>query len=274
MIVLPLGHFLMGTPPGEAKRNFHWDEKGWRLATPEEPYIAFHEGPVHPVTIDIAVAMGRNEVTHDQWMACVNDGGCGGYLPRDCIPQPNGKCIQIIGNHPVVDVSYFDALSYADWLNTKVGADVYRLPTEAEWEYAARAGTQTPFAQGEEVHTDQVNFHGKPTEELLGVKRPDLARRGHPVPVDTLDAANGWGLRHMSGNVGERTMSCWTETHQNWKTSSAYLKVALELECEYRVGRGGTYWTGMDFSRVATRGPARSAARSTSSGFRVLRDLR
>ncbi|WP_170375919.1 formylglycine-generating enzyme family protein [Ruegeria atlantica] len=275
MIALPLGEFLMGAPPGEAKRNFHWDAKGFRLATPEEPYIAHHEGPVHPVTVDMPVAMGRNEVTHEQWMACVDDGGCGGHYPRDCISLPyRDRCADIRGNHPVIDVSYLDALAYARWLNNKVGADVYRLPTEAEWEYAARAGTQTPFAQGEDVTTDQVNFHGKPTEEMLGVKRPDLARRGHPVPVDELDSANDWGLRHMSGNVAELTMSCWTETHQLWSTSSVYLNKALEPGCSARAGRNGAFWLAMDFSRVATRGRVEPTARSTSNGFRILRELK
>lgn len=264
----------MGAPPGESKRNFHWDKKGFRLATPEEPYVAHHEGPVHPVTIDIPVAMGRNEVTHDQWMACVQDGGCGGHVPRDCVLQRDTPCVDVRGNHPVVDVSYLDALAYTKWLNQKVDAEVYRLPTEAEWEYAARAGTQTPYAQGEEVTTDQVNFHGKPTEEMLGVKRPDLARRGHPVRVDELDAANAWGLRHMSGNVVERTMSCWTLSHLGLKTASEYLRQAMRPGCADRVGRGGAYWTAMDFSRVASRGRTSEDARLMTSGFRVLRDFR
>ncbi|GAA6158427.1 formylglycine-generating enzyme family protein [Ruegeria sp. HU-ET01832] len=273
MIVLPVGEFLMGAPPGESKRNFHWDKKGFRLATPEEPYIAHHEGPVHPVTIDMPIAMGRNEVTHDQWMACVNDGGCRGYIPGACTPRIDGPCIDIRGNYPVVDVSYLDGLAYTKWLNQKVGAEVYRLPTEAEWEYAARAGTQTPFAQGEEVTTDQVNFHGKPTEEMLGVKRPDLARRGHPVRVDELDAENAWGLRHMSGNVSEVTLSCWGQKHEPWNLSSIYLQQAIETDCEWQVGRGGAFWIAMDFSRVATRGRNYPDGRRMSAGFRVLRDF-
>jgi len=173
MIALPLGGFLMGGPPGESKRNFHWDKKGRRPATPDDPYIAHHEGPVHKVEIDIPVAVGRNEVTRDQWMACVEDGGCGGYVPEDFHIGNSFERIQLTGNHPVNDVSYLDALAYTGWLNKKLGIDAYRLPTEAEWEYAARAGTQTPFAQGQEVTTDQANFHAKPTEEMLGEKRPD-----------------------------------------------------------------------------------------------------
>ncbi|WP_377186730.1 formylglycine-generating enzyme family protein [Ruegeria meonggei] len=275
MIALPLGDFMMGGPPGESKQNVKFDEAGnWIRVTPENPYIAFQEGPVHKVTIDMPVAMGRNEITYDQWMTCVNDGGCGGHKPQDFIRLPKSQRAKIIGKHPVITVSYLDAVSYTDWLNSKVGAQVYRLPTEAEWEYAARAGTQTPFAQGEEVTTDQVNFLGRGTEIMLCEDRPDLVSRGTPVPVDALDAANTWGLRHMSGNVAERTMSCWTDRYEGWETSSIYLKKAREPNCERRVTRGGAYPSAMDRSRVAGRGSGLEDIRSRVSGFRVLRELK
>ncbi|WP_170759577.1 formylglycine-generating enzyme family protein [Ruegeria lacuscaerulensis] len=274
MIVLPLGEFIMGGPPGESRLNVHYELGNIRPVTPDDPYIAIHEGPLHPVKIDIPVAMGRNEVTYDQWMACVNDGGCGGHVPQDYILMPRGPREKIVGNHPVTDVSFLDAVSYTGWLNSKIGSDVYRLPTEAEWEYAARAGTQTPFAQGEEVTTDQVNFLGSATEIMLDEKRPNLVTRGKPVPVDELDAANGWGLRHMSGNVIERTLSCWTETYESWQSSSLYLEKALLPGCEFRVTRGGGYFTAMDYARVAVRGSGKEDVGSTVSGFRVLRELR
>ncbi len=273
MIVLPLGEFMMGAPPGESKRNFHWDKKGFRFATPEEPYIAHHEGPVHPVTIDMPIAIGRNEVTHDQWMECVQDGGCGGHVPIDYIFKGNTKKLEAGGSHPVIDVSYNDAASYATWLNRKVGQSVYRLPTEAEWEYAARAGTQTPFAQGEEATTDQVNFSGNATKKMLGLELPDLISRGKPVPVEMLEASNNWGLRHMSGNVSELTLSCWADKHQNWNSSRRYVEEAVNSDCNKRAARGGAYPFAMDFSRVATRGRIRDAGRSDKLGFRVIRDL-
>ena len=273
MIALPLGEFLMGGPPGESKNNIHWDVGNIRPATPDDPYIAFHEGPVHPVTVDLPVAMGRNEVTYDEWMACVEDGGCGGYVPQDYVLQANAPRAKIVGKHPVITVSFNDALAYTEWLNSKVGAEVYRLPTEAEWEYAARAGTQTPFAQGEEITTDQANFLGSATEIMLGEKRPDLVSRGKPIPVDELDAANTWGLRHMSGNVAEKTMSCRTERYEGWETSSQYLQKARSTDCERLVIRGGAYPAAMDTSRVAGRGSTLPNTRSSVSGFRVLREL-
>lgn len=273
MIALPLGEFLMGGPPGESKNNIHWDVGNIRPVTPDDPYIAFQEGPVHPVLIDIPVAMGRNEVTYDEWMACVEDGGCGGYVPQDYVLQANAPRAKIVGKHPVITVSYDDALAYTEWLNSRVGAEVYRLPTEAEWEYAARAGTQTPFAQGEEITTDQANFLGSATEIMLGEKRPDLVSRGKPVPVDELSAANDWGLRHMSGNVAEQTMSCWTETYDGWETSSLYLQKTRSTDCERLVTRGGAYPTAMDISRVAGRGSSLPNSRSSVAGFRILREL-
>ncbi|SMO34331.1 formylglycine-generating enzyme family protein [Ruegeria faecimaris] len=274
MIALPMGEFMMGGPPGESKRNFHWDEKGRRPATAEEPYIAHREGPVHSVRIDLSFAMGRNEVTRDEWMACVEDGGCSKYVPEDFVIGDSFERIDLTGNHPVNDVSYLDALAYTDWLNKKLGIDAYRLPTEAEWEYAARAGTQTPFAQGEEVTTDQANFHAKPTEEMIGEKRPDLVWRGYPVRVDELDASNAWGLQHMSGNVGERTMSCWTATHPGWSTSSQHLEMARSVDCHRRVVKGGSYPFAMDFSRAASRGGAGIDWRSKLTGFRILREFK
>ncbi|NVO56241.1 formylglycine-generating enzyme family protein [Rhodobacteraceae bacterium B1Z28] len=275
MIALPLGQFLMGGSPGESRRNFHFDGSGnMRLATSEDPYIAHHEGPVHSVTVDIPFAMGRNEVTHDQWMACVNDDGCNGHIPQDYVLVPREPRAKATGSFPVIDVSYIDALTYTEWLNEKVGAQVYRLPTEAEWEYAARAGTQTPFAQGEEITTDQANFLGSSTEEMLGEERPELLSRDKPVRVNELDAANNWGLRHMSGNVAERTLSCRTESHAGWATTSVYHEMARLPECKNRVTRGGAYWAAMDFSRVAARGSARPSTRTTKAGFRILRELK
>ncbi len=168
MIALPLGKFLMGGPPGESRLNVHLNANPMRMATPEDPYIAYQEGPIHTVMIDIPIAMGRNEITHDQWMACVDDGGCGGHIPQSCILQKDAPCAEVTGSHPVVDVSHADAVAYTQWLNEKVGVNAYRLPTEAEWEYAARSGTTTAFAQGDEITTDQANFNGTATQVMLG----------------------------------------------------------------------------------------------------------
>ena len=277
MIVLPMGEFLMGGPPGESRLSIHWDAGNIRRVTPDDPYIAYQEGPVHSVTIDLPIAMGRNEVTLGEWKACVASGGCGGYMPPNfMLAGRKGKPperIEFSDRHPVLRVSYNDMQLYVAWLNSMVGEDVYRLPTEAEWEYAARAGTQTPFAQGEEITTNQANFGGSATGEMLGKDRPDLVTRGYPVAVDDLDAANLWGLRHMSGNLIERTMSCWTDRQMDWPTSGIYLKMAKAKSCS-RVAKGGDYAAAMDYARPAVRGHGREDRRSNIVGFRIVRDLK
>jgi formylglycine-generating enzyme required for sulfatase activity len=281
MVIMPMGTFIMGGPPGESRLNIHWDVGNIRPVTPDDPYIATQEGPLHAVTIDLPIAMGRNEVTVGEWNACVADGGCGGYVPPREILVARGDFtvgpgvavyLDLTTAHPVVNVSYDDAQLYLEWLNAKVGAKVYRLPTEAEWEYAARAGTQTPFAQGAEVTTDQANFRGDSTEITLGEPRPDFVSRGFPVPVDTLDAANAWGLRHMSGNVIEMTSSCWTDQHMDWPTSSIYLRMSRDPSCD-RVTKGGGYTSGMDDSRLAVRGRTGNHWKTEIVGFRIIRDL-
>ncbi|MDX8346797.1 formylglycine-generating enzyme family protein [Cognatiyoonia sp. IB215446] len=276
MIVLPLGSFTMGGPIGDSINGLVMLDGQLAMVEVGHPAIGADERPLHEVEIDIPIAMGRNEVKHDQWMACVNDGGCGGHIPLDTVFHVNDARERVEhlvrGNHPVIDVSYLDAQAYVAWLNEKVGTDAYRLPTEAEWEYAARAGTQTRFAQGDELTSDQANFLGAGTEKLTGVARPDLLSRRKPVPIDELDAANQWGLRHMSGNVMERTRSCYTDEYAGWPTASEWLRQSLVDSCK-RASRGGAYNSAMDFSRVASRGAAEEDFRGRSTGFRVVREM-
>lgn len=276
MIVLPLGGFTMGGPIGDSINGLVMLDGELAMVPVGHPAIGADERPLHHVDIDIPIAMGRNEVTRDEWMACVKGGGCGGHIPKDTVVYVNDehKRVEVVvrGRHPVIDVSYRDIQAYVAWLNKKVGTDAYRLPTEAEWEYAARAGTQTRFAQGDELTSNQANFLGSATERLTGVARPDLLSRRAPVPVDELDAANAWGLRHMSGNVIERTRSCYTDEYAGWSTSSEWLRQSMVDNCE-RVSRGGGYNTGMDTARVASRGDADENYRSQYSGFRIARRL-
>ncbi len=276
MIVLPLGEFTMGGPIGDSINGLVMLDGKLAMVDVEHPAIGKDERPLHRVEIDIPIAMARNEITYDQWMACVHDGRCGGYSPNNVILKlnENRKHVRIPGydDHPVVNVSYLDAQAYVEWLNEKVGVQAYRLPTEAEWEYAARAGTQTRFAQGDELTSEQANFYGRGTERLRGVPRPDLLSRMLPVPVDELDAANEWGLRHMSGNVNEQTRSCYTNEYAGWSTSSEWLHQS-EVESCKRVSRGGAFNTGMDSVRVASRGSGSETHRSQYSGFRVVRQM-
>ena len=303
MIELPMGEFIMGAPDDEFRNNIAFVDDKMVSSSPEHPpYVRQNEGPQHKVTVDIRFAMGKNEITYGEWMACVDDGGCNGYIPRGKVLQSgtdaavirtltdtrfshlaseeniartvsHGWAFEISGQYPVVHVSYVDAQSYVAWLNTKLGTDAYRLPTEAEWEYAARSGTTTRFAQGFEPTTDQVNIAGELTEAMLQQKRPDLRNLGYPVPVDELDAANAWGLRHMSGNVSEITQSCYKLRYVGWSTTREWLKNGAGESCE-RAYRGGNYFGPMDAARVAWRALVKETGRRGTNGFRVVKELR
>ena len=135
MVVVPAGEFMMGSPAGEEGRS---DD----------------EGPQRKVTIAKPFAVGKFEVTFAEWDACVAAGGCK-HKPDD---QGWGR-----GKRPVINVSWDDITKeYLPWLSRKTGK-TYRLLTEAEWEYAARAGTTTPFSTGQTITPEQANFNGNYT---------------------------------------------------------------------------------------------------------------
>ena len=280
MIVMPQGAFMMGAIPGESQNPFdiYGKDATRRIRQPGEINIVPSEHPRHRVEMDIPYAISTNETTRAQWMACVEEGGCT-YVPSERVLMLGGY--KILGpDHPVIHVSYLDAQQYIAWLNLKAGAEVYRLPTEAEWEYAGRAGTTTPFAQGTELTADQANFSRAATEHVLGrgdssaVSLPKLTNRYMPVPVQALDAANAWGVRHMSGNVSEVTLSCWSDQHLGLSTDSAYLRDAQSQGSCRRVAKGGDYRWAMDGLRLASRTRPTEDRRESFLGFRVVRELK
>lgn len=248
MIAVPLGEFEIGV---------HFDVDGMRIdAIPTE------SGRLNNVVeIDIPFAMSRNEVTYAEWYQCVDAGACG-YTPDQTIPTPRGPFYPD-DNYPVVGVSFEDIQEYASWLNDIVGENVYRLPTEAEWEYSALSGASTPFAQGNDLNRDQANFYGKyDSGEFL-----------IPAPVEDFESDNQWGLRHMAGNVIEITRTCWTESNHDLPTSSAYLDLdPAGAPCRV-VTKGGGYNSGMYWLRPAHRGSVRKVSRNQYLGFRILRSL-
>lgn len=276
MIVMPLGSFMMGAKPEESRNPFdiYGKDATMRIRRPDELNIIPGEHPRHSVDMDLPYAIGRNEVTHAEWMFCVDDGGCS-HSPDHTVFTALAGDVALGPNHPVVNVSYVDIVEYIDWLNDRVGAAVYRLPTEAEWEYAARAGTETRFAQGDELTANQANFSRLATEHVQQpLSFPDLVDRRLPVPVGDLDAANGWGLRHMSGNVSELTMSCWSERHLGLATASAYLSLARsDADCPRHVAKGGSYSHAMDGVRLAARRRPTNDFRRSYYGFRIVRDF-
>lgn len=269
MVELPLGSFMMGAQPNEIRRAWIFDsnyaEKVYRLDS--NGLTKRDELPRHRVNVDVPIAIGRTEITYEQWMACVTDGGCDGYVPPEHLLDN-----WIGGSHPVTRVSFGDVQTYLDWLNDKLATSSYRLPTEAEWEYAARAGTQSRFAQGDTLTSGQANFARDMTEFVEQVEYPELLDRGKPVPVENLDAANAWGLRHMSGNVIEYTMSCYSGEYQGWTTTSKWLE-ERPTDCDHVAERGGDYQSSMDLLRVAWRSGISKTRRSPIVGFRVVKQL-
>lgn len=278
MIVMPPGAFMMGATKESSR--FPYDMFGkdatFRQRGRDEIHIIRNEHPRHLVEMDIPFAIGRNEVTHAEWMACVEAGGCS-HVPDHRTLSQRGY-VSLGPDHPVINVSFLDAVEFADWVNSQIGDDVYRLPTEAEWEYAARAGTTTRFAQGDDLDSTQANFLGRVTEQTLGVRLPHLKNRDTVVAVDELDAANGWGVRHMSGNVWEFTRSCWSDEHLGLPTDSAYLArtatCPVNASAHRRVAKGGGFQSGMDNLRPARRTRPSETSRRDFTGFRLIREFK
>ena len=215
------------------------------------------EGPQRTVTIGSDFAVGRYEVTWVEWDACVADGGCGGYTPEN----PSGWSK---GRNPVMRVSWDDAQAYVSWLSRKTGAK-YRLLSEAEWEYAARAGTTTPFSFGSTISTSQANYDGNYTYGS-GVKGE---YRQKTTPTGSF-SANSFGLYDMHGNVWEWTQDCWNDSYSGApKNGSAW----TSGDCSRRVVRGGSWLDYPQYFRSAVRFGIGTSYRDFSFGFRVARTL-
>ncbi|HEX4411601.1 MAG TPA: SUMF1/EgtB/PvdO family nonheme iron enzyme [Xanthobacteraceae bacterium] len=237
MTVITSGSFDMGSPTTELLR-------------------AASEGPQHQITIGHKFAFGRFSVTFDEWDACVADGGCNSYSPAD---QGWGR-----GKRPVINVSWNDANAYLAWLSRKTGKP-YRLPTEAEREYAARAGTTTPFWWGSSITTEQANYNGSYTYGDDGVHGE---MRGQSVPVDSF-LPNPWGLFQMHGNVSEWTQDCW---HDNYYTNPPTDGSAwASPDCNLRVRRGGSIGSPPQVLRSAARLSGPQAKPQPFISFRVVR---
>ena len=241
MVSVPAGAFLMGAPESE-------------------PHSNDGERPQRTVSVP-AFAMGAFEVTFAEWEACVSDNGCGGYRPD----RPNdvdwGRT-----DRPVIEVSWNYAQLYVEWLSRKTG-QAYRLPTEAEWEYAARAGTTTPFNTGGTISPQQANFddrYGYPDHYNGG----GGLYRGRTMPVGSF-APNAFGLYDVHGNVREWVQDC-DGGYGNAPSNGSASEVD---DCSYRVLRGGSYWDEPRKLRSAVRDGFRTGSRNFFVGFRVVRTL-
>jgi formylglycine-generating enzyme required for sulfatase activity len=236
MVVVPAGSFMMGSPVSEEHRD---DD----------------EGPQHEVTLAKPFAVGRFAVTFEEWDACAADRGCKGYQP----PDSWGR-----GRQPVIHVSWDDARAYVAWLSRKTGK-TYRLLSEAEREYAARAGTRTPFWWGSKISTSQANYEG--TVPYRGGSVGEYRQR--TVPVDSFEP-NPWGLYQVHGNVYEWADDCY---HDNYAGAPTDGSAWVSGDCSRRVLRGGSWFFFPWDLRAANRDAYTPVSRRDHLGFRVGRTL-
>ncbi len=236
LVRVPEGSFMMGSPDSEEGRRTD-------------------EGPQRQVTIAKPFAAGKFEVTFDEWDACVSAGGCTGKV------NDNGWGR---GKRPVINVTWSDAQEYVDWLSKKTEKS-YRLLTEAEWEYAARAGTTTPFSTGTTISTDQANFKGLSTfgGSAAGTFREMTVEVGSFKP-------NAFGLFDMHGNVKEMVQDCYVENYTNVTAEGSAVTAS---DCFPRVLRGGSWFNLAVDLRSACRNRVLFPGPSEFVGFRVARTL-
>lgn len=233
MVVIPPGRFVMGGTP-EEQRTY---------VVP--PHFVRMETPRHEVAIPAAFAFGRYSVTFAEWDACVADGGCNGYRPSD---EGWGR-----GRRPVVNVSFDDAQRYVAWIRRRTGQP-YRLLSEAEWEYAARAGTTTTFIHGDTLDPSQANYGG-----TLG----RTAEVGSYPP-------NRFGLHDMAGNSAQWVQDCHHDSYEGAPTDGS---AWLTGDCSMRNVRGAAWTLGPRSLRAAQRIGHETGTGNSHLGFRVARDL-
>lgn len=207
------------------------------------------EKPQHRVSLARAYAIGRREVTFAQWDQCVSTGECKNR------PDDHGWGR---GEQPVINVSWDDVKVYVAWLSQRTGQR-YRLPTEAEWEYAARAGTVASYWWGRDVGSGFANCGNCLTPP-----------RRQSVAVGSF-RPNGFGLYDTAGNVAEWVEDCWNDSYRNApKDGSAW----LAGDCRLRVLRGGSFTSQAAEVKSGSRFRYDTDVRYYANGFRVVRDLR
>jgi len=205
--------------------------------------------PAHRVSIKKPFAIGRFEVTFEQWLTCVADGGCQ-HKPDDHKWGRTGR--------PVINVNWNQAKTYLRWISTRTG-HTYRLPSEAEWEYVHRAGTTTRFWWGDEVGVGKANC--KDCQSQWSARST--------APVGSFPA-NPFGVYDTSGNVFEWVEDCWNPDHLGAPKAG---QARTEGNCHYRVIRGGSFYYFNKVARAFYRAKNPPTVNSYWLGFRVLREL-
>ena len=225
MVMVPAGSFTMGSPSSETGRSRD-------------------EVPQHRVTFSKDFAVGKFEVTYAEWDACAADGGCNGYKPPD---EGWGR-----GTHPVVNVSWNDAQAYIAWLRRKTGKP-YRLLSESEWEYAARAATVSAFYWGARASPASAKYNASNGTATVGSYAP-----------------NSFGLYDMSGNVSEWASDCLNNSYEGAPADGSAWTTG---NCDLHALRGGAWNSGPSNLRSANRDWDAAGFRVNRNGFRVARGL-
>jgi formylglycine-generating enzyme required for sulfatase activity len=223
LVVIPAGTFTMGSG-------------------------ALYESPMHKITIAKPFAIGRFEVTFDEWDRCVTDKGCK-FKPDD---RGLGR-----GNRPVDNVSWVDVKEFLGWLSSKSGK-IYRLPSEAEWEYVARGGTTTSYWWGRDVGQGQANCKECGSASALG-----------PMPVGSFKP-NPFGVFDTAGNAAEWVEDCWNDSYRGAPQDGSAWTTG---QCNWRVLRGGAYDSPAKLVASSSRFRYDNDVRYPANGFRVLREL-
>ena len=227
MVSIPAGSFMMGDASGEGDPD---------------------ELPVHKVNIR-AFKMSRYEITFSLWDACLADGGCYSYRPSD---RGWGR-----GNRPVINVTWDEVQNFIEWLNMKTGKH-YRLPSEAEWEYAARAGTKTEYSWGDKPVHNQANCQDCGDPPI-----------GETTFIVGSFKANRFGLYDMQGNAWEWVADCWNTSYMGAPVDgSAWTKG----DCSKRVIRGGSWFSQHENLRSANRSFNGRSLSHSIPGFRLAHD--
>ncbi|NQV47333.1 MAG: formylglycine-generating enzyme family protein [Rhodospirillaceae bacterium] len=226
LAVIPAGTFIMGST---------WRHK--------------NEKPAHQVTIAKPFAMGVYEVTFDEWQTCFDGGGCE-IMPDD---HKWGK-----GRRPVMNITWFETKQFLKWLSEITG-HTYRLPTDAEWEYAARGGTTTNYWWGDEIGENLGNCRDCKSQ---------WSKKGS-APVGSF-APNPYGLYDVHGNEWEWIEDCWNPTHVGAPGDGS---ARLDGDCKSRVMRSGSWYYFSKNLRSAWRWKNDARVKSYGIGFRVLREI-
>jgi len=285
MVVVGAGKFVMGSPD---------DEPGRRVS----------EGPAHEVALHAPFAVGQFGITRDEFNAFVVEAN---YAPsKGCFAESDGKwelskdatyaappVFSQGATHPVVCVSWNDAQAYVAWLSKKTNSE-YRLLSEAEREYVARAATSTPYWWGRAIEPQQANYDTRPRQPKVAgdAQKSRTKKRGITISTESLGSApdapeppsspnwgtkevnsytaNPWGLFNVHGNAAEWAQDCWNPTYVGVPLDGS---PASSGDCSKRVIRGGgwSYWP--EDVRAAYREATAADQRYFHVGFRVAKSL-